>query len=106
MKVRLNLATNGLQTHRKFLAGSALIGAIAGAVFVALVWHVYSVRRADEAVRAKTAQVRQEMAGLMSQRPKLERVFAGDPNAQLPNPSAFVDFLVDEKNLNWTPMVI
>jgi len=33
MKVRLNLATNPLQTHRKFLAVSGLIGAIAALLF-------------------------------------------------------------------------
>src|SRR5258708_25201744 len=104
MKVRLNLATNGLQTHRKFLAGSALIGVIAGAVFVALVWHVYSVRRADEAVRAKAAQVRQEIAVLTSQRQKLERFFAEDQNAKLHDRSAFLNSLIDEQSLNWTPM--
>src|SRR6267143_624285 len=36
MKVRLNLATNALQTHRKFLAVSGLIGAFAVIVFLAL----------------------------------------------------------------------
>jgi type IV pilus assembly protein PilN len=104
MKVRLNLATNGLQTHRKFLAGSALIGVIAGAVFVALAWHVYTVRRADEAVRAKAAQVRQEITVLMSQRQKLENFFAEDQNARLHERSAFLNSLIDEQSLNWTQM--
>src|SRR5260370_10021265 len=104
MKVRLNLATHGLQTHRKFLAGSALIGVIAGAVFAALMWHVYSVRRADEAVRAKAAQVRQEMAVLMSHRQKLQRFFAEDQNAKLHDPSAFLNSLFARQSLNWTQM--
>ncbi len=104
MKVRLNLATNGLQTHRKFLAASALMGVIAGAVFAALVWHVYTVRKGDEAVRAKAAQVRQEMAVLMNQRQKLETFFAEEQNAKLHDRSAFLNSLIDEQSLNWTQM--
>ena len=68
MKVRLNLATNPLQTHRKFLAGAALTGVLAGIVFLALGWHVYSVRKSNEALRAREAAIRQEMAALMAQR--------------------------------------
>jgi type IV pilus assembly protein PilN len=104
MKVRLNLATNGLQTHRKFVAGAALIGVIAGAVFATLAWHVYSVRRADEAVRAKAAQVRLEIAVLTSQRQKLENFFAEAQNAKLHDRSAFLNSLIDEQSLNWTQM--
>ena len=104
MKVRLNLATDPLQTHRKFLAGSALIAVIAGAIFAALGWHVYSVRRGDEAVRAKAANVRHEVAVLMVQRQKLESFFAEDQNAKLHDRSAFLNSLIDEQSLNWTQM--
>jgi type IV pilus assembly protein PilN len=104
MKVRLNLATQPLQTHRQFLAGSALAGVIAGAVFVALGWHVYAVRRADEAVRAKAANVRHELSALMVQRQKLEKFFAEDRNAKLHERSAFLNSLIDEQSLNWTQM--
>ena len=104
MQVRLNLATDALQTHRKFLAGSALLGVLAGAVFVALGWHVYAVRRADEAVRAKAANVRRELAVLMVQREKLESFFAEDQNAKLHDRSVFLNSLIDEQSLNWTQM--
>jgi len=63
MKVRLNVATNPLQLHRKFLAVSSLIGVIAGIVCLALAWHVYSVRQGNAALRAKAAAVREEMLG-------------------------------------------
>jgi hypothetical protein len=104
MRVRLNLATDALQTHRKFLAGSALIGLIAGVIFLALGWHVYAVRRADEAVRAKAAKVRRELAVLMVQRQKLEGFFAEDQNAKLHDRSVFLNSLIDEQSLNWTQM--
>jgi len=104
MKVRLNLATNPLQTHRKFLAVSGLIGAIAGIIFLALGWHVYSLRKSNEAVRARVADVRQEMVGLMRQRQELENFFAEEQNAKLNERSTFLNSLIDEQSLNWTQM--
>jgi len=104
MKVRLNLATNPLQTHRKFLALSGLIGAIAGVLVLALGWHVYSVRRSNEALRARAAAVRQEVVGLMGQREKLEEFFREEQNAKLNERSTFLNSLIDEQSLNWTQM--
>ena len=104
MKVRLNLATNPLQTHRQFLAASGLIGALAGIIFLALGWHVYSVRKANETVRARAAAVRQEMTELMKQRDELEKFFKEEQNAKLNERSGFLNSLIDEQSLNWTQM--
>jgi len=104
MKVRLNVATNPLQTHRKFLAVSGLISAVAGIVFLALGWHVYSARKSNEALRARAAAVRQEMVGLMRQREELENFFKEEQNAKLNERSTFLNSLIDEQSLNWTQM--
>jgi type IV pilus assembly protein PilN len=104
MKVRLNLATNPLQTHRKFLAGSGLIAVLAGIVFLGLSWHVYSVRKSNEALRARSAALRQEMAALMAQRDELENFFKEPQNARLNERSTFLNSLIDEQSLNWTQM--
>jgi type IV pilus assembly protein PilN len=104
MKVRLNLATSPLQTHRKFLAGSGLIGAFAGIVFLALGWHVYSVRKSNESLRARAAAVRQEMTSLVGQRDELENFFKEEQNAKLNERSTFLNSLIDEQSLNWTQM--
>jgi Tfp pilus assembly protein PilN len=104
MKVRLNVATNPLQTHRKFLAVSGLIGVIAGIVCLALAWHVYSVRKGNAALRAKAAAVREEMVGLMGQRDELEAFFKQERNARLNQRSTFLNSLIDEESLNWTQM--
>ncbi len=104
MKVRLNLATNPLQTHRKFLALSGLIGALAGIVFLALAGHVYSVRKSNEALRVRADRVRQEMVGLMRQRDELENFFKEEQNARLNERSTFLNSLIDEQSLNWTQM--
>jgi type IV pilus assembly protein PilN len=104
MKVRLNIATSPLQTHRKFLAGSTLIAGVAGIVFIGLGWHVYSVRKSNEALRARTATLRQEMIGLMRQRDDLENFFKEEQNARLSERSTFLNSLIDEQSLNWTQM--
>jgi type IV pilus assembly protein PilN len=104
MKVRLNLATNPLQTHRKFLAVSGLIGAVAWIIFLALAGHVYSVRRSNAALRARANGVRQEMVGLMRQRDELENFFKEERNARLNERSTFLNSLIDEQSLNWTQM--
>jgi type IV pilus assembly protein PilN len=104
MKVRLNLATNPLQTHRKFLAASGLVGVLASIIFVGLGWRVYTVRKSNEAVRARAAEVRQEMVGLMSRRDELEKYFAEPQNAKLEERSVFLNSLIDEQSLNWTQM--
>lgn len=104
MKVRLNLATNALQTHRKFLAASGLTGVIAGLIVLALGWHVYSVRRSNAALRARAEEVRQEMLGLMHQRQDVQKFFAEERNAKLNDRSVFLNSLIDERSLNWTQM--
>ena len=104
MRVRLNLATKALETHRRFLAASGVIGVVAGIFFLGLGWHVYSVRKADEALRVKAEQIRQEMIGLEQQRRDLERFFAQPENAKLHERSAFLNTLIDEQSLNWTQM--
>jgi type IV pilus assembly protein PilN len=104
MRLRLNLATNPLQTHRKFLAVSGLIGALAGIVFLALAGHVYSVRKSNEALRVRADGVRREMVGLMRQRDELENFFREEQNARLNERSTFLNSLIDEQSLNWTQM--
>ena len=104
MKVRLNLATNPLQTHRKFLAVSGLIGVFAAIICLALGWHVYSVRKSNETLRARAEAMRQEMTGLMEQRAEFERFFKEEQNAKLNERSTFLNALIDEQSLNWTQM--
>src|SRR5580692_9417497 len=104
MKARLNLSTKPLQTHRSFLAASGVIGAIAALFFLGLGWRVYSVRRADAALRQKVEEIRLEMVSLEQQRRDLEQFFNQPENAKLHDRSAFLNTIIDEQSLNWTQM--
>ncbi len=104
MKVRLNLSTKPLETHRKFLAGAGILGVVAGLFFIGLGLHVYAVRRGDEVFRERVVAVRSEMVNLDRQRAELEQFFSRPENAKLHDRSAFLNTLIDEQSLNWTQM--
>jgi type IV pilus assembly protein PilN len=104
MKARLNLSTKPLQTHRRFLAISGVLGLIAGLFFLGLGWHVYSIRSADAALRKRAGEIRLETNSLEQQRRILEQFFELPENARLHERSAFLNTLIDEQSLNWTRM--
>jgi type IV pilus assembly protein PilN len=104
MKVRLNLATRALETHRRFLAGAGLTAIFAGLAFIGLGWHVYSARKVDADLRARTERTRQEMARLEAQRKDLQRYFSQKDIANLHDRAAFINTILDARSFNWTLM--
>src|SRR4029077_1738988 len=104
MRIRLNVATKALETHRRFLAGSGLIVVVAGLIFLGLGWHVYSVRKVDAELRARTEKSRLKMAELEAQRQDLDRFFHLDENAKLNDRAAFINGILDARSFNWTQM--
>jgi len=104
MRVRLNLSTKPLETHRKFIAGSSLVGLVALIVFLSLAWHVYLARKANAEMRAKSEKIQQQVAELGQQRAALERFFALEENAKLHDRAAFINSLIDARSFNWTLM--
>jgi len=104
MKVRLNLATKPLETHRRFLAGAGLIATVAGIAFLFLAWHVYVVRKADAELRARTEKTRQELIRYQQERSDLEGFFNRRDNAMLHDRAAFLNTILDARSFNWTQM--
>jgi len=104
MRIRLNLATKALETHRRFLAAAGLMAAVAGIIFVGLGWHVYSARKVDSELRARVDKTRQEMARLETQRSELERYFNQKDIAELNARAAFINGIIDASSFNWTQM--
>jgi type IV pilus assembly protein PilN len=104
MRVRLNLATKPLETHRRFLAGAGLIAAVAGILFLLLGWHVYVVRKAEAQLRARAEKTRQDLLRYQQERSELERFFSRPDNAKLHERAAFLNTILDARSFNWTQM--
>jgi type IV pilus assembly protein PilN len=104
VRVRLNLATKPLESHRRFLVGSGLAALVAGLVFVLLAWHVYTVRKANAELRARTEETRQKMLKLDEQRRELEQYFAQKDIASLHDRAAFLNSIIDARSFDWTRM--
>lgn len=104
MRVRLNIATKPLETHRRFLAGSGVAAAVAGIIFLWLGWHVYAVRKADAQIRARSLAMREEMARLQTQRTELLQYFGQKEIASLHDRAAFLNSILDSRSFNWTQM--
>ena len=104
MQARLNLATKPMETHRRFLAGSGFLGALALVVFLALGRHVYLARKANAEMRAKTASILRQVDEIEMQRNSLEQFFSLEENAKLHDRAAFINSLMDARSFNWTRM--
>ncbi|HUC54945.1 MAG TPA: hypothetical protein VMR90_12915 [Candidatus Cybelea sp.] len=104
MKVRLNLATKVLTTHRRFMAGTGLTAVFALLAFLGLGWHVYSARKVHAEQRARTERMRLEMAKLEAQRRDLERYFSQKGIADLHDRATFINNILDARSFNWTLM--
>src|SRR5215472_6174173 len=104
MRVRLNLATKPLESHRRFLAGASLFVFVAAVVFVALGWHAYSVRVAAAEVRSRTEKIREEYAKYQQERNDLKRFFDEKSIKGLSDRAAFINGIIAVRSFNWTQM--
>lgn len=104
MRVRLNLATKPLLTHRRFLAGSGLLACFGALVFLILGWHVYSARKANEEMRLRTEQLATEINQATRKRAELEGYFQQPENSKLSDRAEFLNSIIDERSFNWTQM--
>lgn len=104
MYVRLNLATKPLVTHRRFLAGAALVAVLGGLLFLILGLQFYSLRKADTDLRAKSSQYQQEMASLVEQRRDLDRYFSQADTSKLQGRAVFIRDVIEARSINWTQM--
>jgi len=104
MKVRLNLATRALETHRRFPRGRWSHRRLCRSGLSRLGWHVYSARKVDAELRARTQETRQEMARLEAQRKELEHYFNRKDIAELHDRAAFINTILDARGFNWTLM--
>jgi len=106
MIVRFNLATEPLETHRRFFVFSWLVGALAAFACLALSYHVYEVRKTEAAFRVQQEKNDREIERLNGQRQELDAFFSRRENAELNDRAAFVNSIIDARSFNWTRMFV
>lgn len=104
MRIQLNVATKPLQSHRKFLVGSTLLGTVAALAFAGLGWHVYQARKANAEMRIKSDEIEAQVKELQAQRADLDRFFNLPENHNLAERAGFINSLIDARSFNWTLM--
>lgn len=104
MKIRLNVATEPIQVHRRFLAGVGLLGIAATITLIVLAVHVYRVNSSEAKFRAEMNQIQAEMQGLLRQQTEIEQFFSRSENNKLSGRAQFLNAMIDERSFNWTKM--
>jgi len=104
MKVPVNLASKPMETHRRFLTLCGTLITLFALPFPWLVWHVHTIRKADETFRIQNEISTQQINSLVAQRKELDRFFSLPENARLHDRAAFINSIIDAQSLNWTRM--
>jgi len=104
MLLRHNLATKPLETHRRFFVFSSAAAVFAAVLFLALGWHVHSIRKADATFQSQLASTQHRIEVLTAERQSLESFFADPSNARLHDRATFVNTILDARSFNWTRM--
>lgn len=102
MKVRLNLATVPLESHRRFLVGAVLAGTVG---LAGLLWFSYDVARtwrANRAERAEIARYQERLERMSEERQQLAGFFAAPKTREVMDRAAFINSLIDQRSFPWT----
>jgi Tfp pilus assembly protein PilN len=102
MKVRLNLATSPLEKNRRFIVFSTVIGSVGLLTMALLSWNVYSVRRANTAIRLEQARMESDLQELRRRRSELESFFNRPETVQRRELSSFLNGLIAQRAFPWT----
>ena len=104
MKVRLNLATSPLENNRRFLLGSALLGAVALVALAVLSTSAYGNWNANRNVRNEMADLNRKMRDFREERKELEDFFKQPDTMRIMDRAAFLNALIEQRSFPWTKM--
>ena len=102
MRVRLNLATSPVENNRRFVVFSTAIGGIGLIAMLLLSWNVYSMRRANTAIRLEQVRMESDMQTLRRRRADLETFFNRPETIQRRELSSFLNGLIAQRAFPWT----
>lgn len=102
MKVRLNVATRPLESHRRFVAGSALAGVIGVLLLLGLASSVVATWRHNRGQRAEIAGYQARLARMAYEREQLAAYFASPKTIMVMDRARFLNSLIDQRSFPWT----
>jgi Tfp pilus assembly protein PilN len=102
MKIRLNVATRPLESHRRFIAGAALAGAVGIAALLLLSLSVFASWRQNRGQRAQISDYEARLGRMQVQRQDLAAYFGSEKTKTVMDRAAFLNSLIDQRSFPWT----
>lgn len=102
MKIRLNVATQPLESHRRFIVGAAVAGALGLIVLVLLSVSVLHTWRRNSGQRALISGYENQLAQMRGQQQTLRTFFDSPKTKTVIDRAAFLNSLIDQRSFPWT----
>jgi type IV pilus assembly protein PilN len=102
MKVRLNVATQPLESHRRFVAGATVLGVVGLAALVLLSTSVFRTWRQNRGERATIARYQNQLVAMGGERRDLAAFFNSSKTKTVMDRAAFLNTLIDQRSFPWT----
>ena len=102
MKVRLNVATRPLESHRKFVAGATVAGVVGIMALLLLTSSVVSTWRKNSGQRAEIDGYRARLVQMQVERGQLAAYFGSKQTQSVMDRIEFLNSLIDQRSFPWT----
>lgn len=102
MKIRLNVATKPLESHRRFIAGATLLGVVGLVALVMLSTSVYRTWRQNRGERATIDRYENQLVAMRGERQQLAGFFDSSKTKTVMDRAAFLNSLIDQRSFPWT----
>lgn len=102
MKIRLNVATEPLESHRRFLAGATVLAVVGLALLVLLSSSVYRSLQRNRGERATIAGYESQLVSMRAEREQLAAFFGSPKTRTVMDRAAFLNSLIDQRSFPWT----
>jgi Tfp pilus assembly protein PilN len=102
MKVRLNVAIQPLESHRRFIAEATALGVVGLAALVLLSTSVYRTWRHNRGERATISHYQNQILAMSAERQELAAYFNSAKTKTVMDRAAFLNSLIDQRSFPWT----
>jgi Tfp pilus assembly protein PilN len=102
MKIRLNVATSPLQSHRRFVAEAVLAAAAGFLLLAGLSTSVISAWRKNRGQREEINRYQEQLVQLEVRQAALAAYFNSPQTRQVMDRAAFLNSLIDQRSFPWT----